>query len=398
MVTVPIIPTSGHIDVPWAEFSIGSIEHVLKTHFVPSLVGRIITDDERSIFSLPTKYGGLGIPNPVEMTDSEYEASKLITNSLANTINIQSSSFSEVDWEGMKREKASASVRKKNFHENKLQEIIASNTVTRGMKRALEFAQEKGASLWLNTQPSQEHGCFLNRQEFKDALCLRYSWEVKGIPKYCACGTKNSTDHCLTCKKGGYVSLRHNALRNTEAALLKEVCHDVKIEPVLMPIEETDDFFQLASTSTEDNARLDISARGVWSPMDRVFFDIRVTHPNTLSNERKPPIQIYKDNEKEKKRRYNERIINVEKATFTPLVFTTSGGMGPECERLNRRAAELLAEKRKEKYSDVIAYIRKRLRFSLLKATLTAIRGYRGHDNRNTGVVTELSEVAFNLA
>ena len=281
------------------------------------------------------------------------------------------------------------------FYENKLKEIIDDISTTQKMKRALEFAQEKGSSLWLTTQPSQEHGCFLNRQEFKDALSLRYSWEVKGIPKFCACGQENNTDHCLTCKKGGFVNLRHNALRDTEAALLKEVCHDVRLEPGLMPIENTDDFFALASTSVEENARLDISARGVWSSMDKVFFDIRVTHPNTQSNEQKPPAQIYKENEKEKKRKYNERVINIEKATFTPLVFTTSGGMGPECQRLNKRIAELLSIKRKEQYSDVIAYIRKRIRFSLLRATLIAIRGYRGRDTGNK--VTELSDVAFNL-
>ena len=36
---------------------------------------------------------------------------------------------------------------------------------------------------------------------------------------------------------------------------------------------------------------------------------------------------------------YNERVINVEKGTFTPLIFTTTGCMGPECERLDKRMA-----------------------------------------------------------
>ena len=66
---------------------------------------------------------------------------------------------------------------------------------------------------------------------------LRYNWAVKGVPSICACGQANDIDHCLTCKKGGYVIMRHNALRNAEAMLLKEVCHDVKIEPALIPIE-----------------------------------------------------------------------------------------------------------------------------------------------------------------
>jgi len=34
--------------------------------------------------------------------------------------------------------------------------------------------------------------------------------------------------------------------------------------------------------------------------------------------------------------------------TFTPLVFTTTGGMGEECKRLHNRLAELVAAKKGE--------------------------------------------------
>ena len=59
----------------------------------------------------------------------------------------------------------------------------------------------------------------------------------------------------------------------------------------------------------------------------------------------------------------------MEKATFTPLVFTTTGGMDPECQKLNKRIAEKIANKRNESYSYVITHLRRRLRFALLKAT-----------------------------
>ena len=65
-----------------------------------------------------------------------------------------------------------------------------------------------------------------------------------------------------------------------------------------------------------------------------------------------------------------DRIINCEKATFTPLVFTTTGGMGPECHKLNKRLAELIAIKKKESYSHVIGHIRTKLRFALLRSVL----------------------------
>ena len=59
-------------------------------------------------------------------------------------------------------------------------------------------------------------------------------------------------------------------------------------------------------------------------------------------------------------------------------MFLTTGGMGPECERLNKRLAELISNKSSERYSHVMSYVRTRLRFVLLKATVIAIRGVRG--------------------
>ena len=41
----------------------------------------------------------------------------------------------------------------------------------------------------------------------------------------------------------------------------------------------------------------------------------------------------HKENEDEKKKEYTERVLNVEKGNFTPLVFLTSRGMSKECKR-----------------------------------------------------------------
>ena len=104
---------------------------------------------------------------------------------------------------------------------------------------------------------------------------------------------------------------------------------------------------------------------------------------------------LYSEGEAEKKRKYNDRIINNEHASFTPLVFLTTGGMAPECSRLNKRIAELQADKTNEAYSDIIRHIRLRLRFALLRATLVAVRGVRGK-KQNTDEL-DLNEISFNL-
>lgn len=104
---------------------------------------------------------------------------------------------------------------------------------------------------------------------------------------------------------------------------------------------------------------------------------------------------IYRENETSKKALYRERILEIEKASFAPLVFTTSGGIASECEKGNRKLAYMISDKRKQSYSSVIKHIRTRLRFAILRSTLAAIRGFRGkksEDEKNY-----LSDVDFNL-
>ena len=43
-------------------------------------------------------------------------------------------------------------------------------------------------------------------------------------------------DHALSCPKGGFLSIRHNEVRDLTADLLTEVCHDVEVEPHLQPL------------------------------------------------------------------------------------------------------------------------------------------------------------------
>ena len=93
------------------------------------------------------------------------------------------------------------------------------------------------------------------------------------------------------------------------------------------------------------HARLDISARGLWNRCEKTFFDIRITHPTSQSYSGKSLAEVYQQHEKEKKDKYNQRVIDIEKSSFNPLVFTTTGGMAPECNRVNKRLAEKIAEK-----------------------------------------------------
>ena len=63
------------------------------------------------------------------------------------------------------------------------------NNLNPTLTRAMELAQEKGASSWLTVLPIREHGFVLHKSTFKDALALRYDWIPPHLPSSCACGT-----------------------------------------------------------------------------------------------------------------------------------------------------------------------------------------------------------------
>ena len=73
----------------------------------------------------------------------------------------------------------------------------------------------------------------LNKREFRDAIKLRYDWEITDTPKVCVCGDQFNVDHAMVCRRGGFIIQRHNELRDLEAEMLSMVCNDVEIEPVL---------------------------------------------------------------------------------------------------------------------------------------------------------------------
>ena len=45
-------------------------------------------------------------------------------------------------------------------------------------------------------------------------------------------------------------------------------------------------------------------------------------------------------------------VLKVLKGSFVPLVYTTTGGMGQQCARTHKRIAELVADRKNEKYTD----------------------------------------------
>ena len=86
---------------------------------------------------------------------------------------------------------------------------------------------------------------------------------------------------------------------------------------------------------------------------------------------------IMKKAEQKKNTEYRERILQVEHASFSPLVFSTTGSLGPQATIVTKRLSERLAERQNLPYSVVAGWVRCRLAFAILRCSLVCLRGSR---------------------
>ena len=174
----------------------------------------------------------------------------------------------------------------------------------------------------------------------------------------------------------------HNDLRNLTPKILLEVYYDTnieycdtEIEPKTVPLSGEDLSNWNANRSNE--VRLDVRARGFWEGGQQAFFDLRVFDPSACRYLNKSLQYCHAINENDKKRAYNERALQIDHGTFTPLVFSIYGSMGRECHTFYSRLSELLSQKRNLPKSVVVNWVRWKACFALLRSSLLCLHGSR---------------------
>ena len=162
----------------------------------------------------------------------------------------------------------------------KLRMEIIDSTLPSDLLGSVNQSRIKGASSWLTTVPLVEQGLVLNKQEFRDSLRLRYNMPLSDLPSKHVCGEKYTVCHALSCKKGGFVAQRHDGVRKILTSLIGEVCTNVEVEIQLQRLDN--EWFNLRSVVTSPQSRQDFKAGGFWSRGVTAFFDVIVTHVNTI--------------------------------------------------------------------------------------------------------------------
>ena len=101
---------------------------------------------------------------------------------------------------------------------------------------------------------------------------------------------------------------------------------------------------------------------------------------------------LFSRHERCKRREYEERIVNIERGSFTPVVLATTGACGPAADCFIKRLAGQLAEHDRQPYSTVVAWLRIRIAFALVRSAILCLRGGRSARHRP---VFESREVAI---
>ena len=137
------------------------IEDIIQNRFIPAITGgRICSEEERKILSLPTRYGGLVIPIFHEQAEVEYNNSRRITTELTSLIIAQQMEYM-VDELTIKKIKLKIKNEKENRHKNVMEHL--KDNMSEKSKRLLQLSTERSVSNWLTMLPIAEYGFELSK-------------------------------------------------------------------------------------------------------------------------------------------------------------------------------------------------------------------------------------------
>ena len=181
--------------IPNIEDQLKKIDEVVRHKLITAVIGgHIINDAERVMLSLPKRLGGLDLKIFAETAENEYKDSTRITS------NLQVQILGTNNNEGKTRGEIKAQREKRN--QEKLRQFLAiSDEKT---KRMMETLNQKGVSNWLRNLPIKELGYDLTKQEFWDAIKIRYDWPPDRIPSQCICGTSSDVNTCSLLQEGWF--------------------------------------------------------------------------------------------------------------------------------------------------------------------------------------------------
>ena len=280
----------------------------------------------------------------------------------------------EIDEQGQKQ--VITAIKARNTSRHKAQAASLQDRASPDAQRAMDLSQEKGASCVYTVVPLAKHGFAIkSKQVFTDYTRMRYRKPILGLPETCSCGKPYSLEHSQQCLTGGFIHMRHDEPKDLHASVCSLVYRDFEVEPPLQSAEGH--VFKHKSAITEDGARSDVRVRSFWSKQRNAFFEFRVFYAFASSYRNQSLPQLYKKFGNLRTREYAQRIHEVEDGDFTPMIMSTSGGMGPEMQIAIKHLARKVAVKQKNDYSRVASLLRCKFSFAMMRSAMVCLSGSR---------------------
>ena len=355
---------------------LNSLEKEINEKLIPAIFGldSAVCKLDRDLFALPGRHSGMGIDNPGKSAAHHLRASQILSNQHVHLI-LNSQRELKLDEEKQKALKEQLKQEKEVALKAEYDRIYLATS--RPMAKAMELAKEKGASALVTTFPIERHNlAFPRSRDFHDLLCLRYNKPVLNLPSQCVCGQTYTVDHSQQCLNGGFIHQRHNEAQELFAFECQRAgLKDIELEPLLLPILGME--LESKRAKRMDGARSDVRVRGFWGNQQHAFFEFRVFYSCAKSYSSLKPAECYNRFESTRSAEYEERINKVDCGSFTPMVLSSSGGMGPRMSMALKHLAKITAEKTNQALSVTFALLRCRFVFCLLRSALVCLRGSR---------------------
>ncbi|KAI2506095.1 hypothetical protein MHU86_8326 [Fragilaria crotonensis] len=215
------------------------LEAAIATVFLPALLATTVEEVAklRPLLALPTRLGGLGIPDPTTTGEFCFAASKESTTLLQGSLVTGDRLCATEHKRDASRGRLAAKASRSRVHASRLDAILASSRPLE--KRRIVRSAATGA--WLSTLPSLLNGSDLSAEEFRDGVRLRFGLTPASLPPRCdGCGERFTTEHAMSCRKGGLILHRHNDLVATWGLLCGQAYtpSTVSDEPLIQPSQD----------------------------------------------------------------------------------------------------------------------------------------------------------------
>ena len=128
----------------------------------------------------------MGIIIPTQIADKEFENSSKMTRNLTDAIKHQIRDIPD-DLDNLSRVcKLQLRSERRATQLETLEDL--KSRMTAEQNRVNDISRESGSSNWLNCLPLEDSGYVLTKQEFWDAVNLRYTWPLSRVPSKYVCG------------------------------------------------------------------------------------------------------------------------------------------------------------------------------------------------------------------